>query len=348
MNRRRTARNRASAVDIARLAKVSTATVDRVLNGRGGVRTATTQRVLKAAASLDYLPEAELHKRLRPPPMRLVFLLPAGTNRYLRQLGQFINDSAARLAPFNVVARSLFVEAFKPEALAEAMHHQGKRADGVALMALEHPIVREAVDGLAQAGVPVLTIISDLLNSRRVGYVGLDNRATGRTAGFLLGRFLAARSGKIALIAGSRAYRAHEERETGFHHIREEMFPTLDVVGLREGFDDSEQNRKQTRTLLRQYPDLIGIYNIGGASDGVGRALKDAGRDRDVVLVGHGYTTDTRALLLDGTMDVVITQDPEALVLNCVRMFVNLRDGRDAASGVSPARISVVTRENLP
>jgi LacI family transcriptional regulator len=348
MNSRKSDKDRARAVDIARLAKVSTATVDRVLNGRGGVRAATSQRVLKSAASLDYLPEAELHKRLRPPPMRLLFLLPAGTNRYLRQLGQFINDSAARLAPFNVVARCQFVEAFKPEALAETLRHQGKRVDGIAFMALEHPVVREAVDGLAQSGVPVLTIISDLLNSRRVGYVGLDNRATGRTAGFLLGRFLAGRSGKIALIAGSRAYRAHEERETGFHHIREEMFPALEVVGLREGFDDSERNRKQTRALLRQYPDLIGIYNIGGASDGVGRALKDAGRDRGVVFVGHGYTTDTRALLLDGTMDVVITQDPEALVLNCVRMFVNLRDGRDAATGISPARISVVTRENLP
>ena len=40
---------RASVADIARAAKVSTATVDRVLNRRPGVRDATAQRVLKAA-----------------------------------------------------------------------------------------------------------------------------------------------------------------------------------------------------------------------------------------------------------------------------------------------------------
>jgi LacI family transcriptional regulator len=339
---------RARAIDIARQAGVSTATVDRVINHRPGVRQATMQRVLKAAAALDYLPEAELLASLRPKPLKIIFLLPAGTNRYLRQLGHDINASAERLAPFNVHCRCQFVEAFNPHALAESLLRHGKAADGIAFMALEHPLVREAVGALAQRGVPVLTVISDLVHSRRAAYVGLDNRATGRTAGFLLGRFLGSRAGKIALIAGSRSYRAHEEREMGFLSIREEMFPAIEVVGLREGHDDSEQNRKQTRTLLRQYPDLIGIYNIGGASDGVGRALKEAGRDKDVVLVGHGYTPDTRALLIDGTMDAVITQDPEAMVLNCVRVFTNLRDGKAALADVAPARISIVVRENLP
>jgi LacI family transcriptional regulator len=36
------------------------------------------------------------------------------------------------------------------------------------------------------------------------------------------------------------------------------------------------------------------------------------------------------------------------MVMNCARIFSNLRDGRDATSGVEPVRISVVMRENLP
>ena len=74
------------------------------------------------------------------------------------------------------------------------------------------------------------------------------------------------------------------------------MFPTLQVVGLREGHDDAQKNYEQTRTLLEQYPDLAGIYNIGGASDGVARALKEMGREHKVVFIGHGLTPDTRAM----------------------------------------------------
>ena len=156
--------------------------------------------------------------------------------------------------------------------------------------------MREAVSALADTGIPVLTLISDLSHSRRIAYVGLDNRAAGRTAALLLGRFIGGRAGKVALIAGSRSYRAHEEREMGFLQPRcEEGVPALEVVGLREGHDDAERNYRQTRALLARHPDLVGIYNIGGASDGVARALKEAGRDRKVVFIGHGLTPDTRA-----------------------------------------------------
>ena len=46
----------------------------------------------------------------------------------------------------------------------------------------------------------------------------LDNRAAGRTAGYLVGRFIGARKGKVAMIAGSLSYRGHEESEMGFLH----------------------------------------------------------------------------------------------------------------------------------
>jgi LacI family transcriptional regulator len=346
----RTAPSRASVADIARVAGVSTATVDRVLNRRPGVRDATAQKVLKAAAELDYLPEHDLQAALAAPPMRLVFLLPDGGNRFIRMLGDTVGYSQEHLTPFNVKCRTQLFESFNPHQLANELLRCGQRCDGIAFMALEHPAVREAVSTLADQGVPTLTLISDLSSSRRAGYVGLDNRAAGRTAGYLVGRFIGpgVRSGKVALIAGSLSYRAHEEREAGFLHVIEEMFPALQVVGLREGQDDAQKNYEQTRTLLDQHPDLAGIYNIGGASDGVARALKECGREHKVVFIGHGLTPDTRAMLIDGSMDAVITQSPQTAMMSCVRMFTNLRDKRDTMSGVDAVRSQVIFRENLP
>ncbi|KAG0772001.1 hypothetical protein G6F21_014612 [Rhizopus arrhizus] len=53
-------RKLARLADVAARAGVSTATADRVLNRRPGVRANTAQKVFKAAIELDYLPEQEL------------------------------------------------------------------------------------------------------------------------------------------------------------------------------------------------------------------------------------------------------------------------------------------------
>ncbi len=334
--------------DVAAAAGVSTATVDRVLHQRGRVRQATAQRVLSAASRLGYLPDGDLLAALAPEPMRLAFLLPAGTNRYIRMLGDTVDYLRDQWTPFNVRCRVEFIESFNPELLSRRLLHHGRRVDGIAFMALEHPAVREAVDRLADGGVATVTLISDLSHSRRSAYVGLDNRAAGRTAAWLIGRFIGPRPAKVAMIAGSLSYRAHEEREMGFLHLFEEMFPAIEVVGLREGRDDEQKNRQQTRALLEQHPDLAGIYNIGGGSDGVARALKECGRAQDIVFIGHGLTPDTRALLIDGTIDAVLTQSPQSVVMHCVQIFTNLRDRKDPVAGVEANRISVILRENLP
>jgi LacI family transcriptional regulator len=333
--------------DVAERAGVSTATVDRVLNGRPGVRAVTVQRVLKAAGEIGYVIDAaQPASALKP--LRLAFLLPAGGNRFLAMMGRLIGGSQAQLASFNMRARVDYIESFKPELLAQHLKKAGRDVDGVAFMALEHPTVREAVDWLAERGVPAVTLISDIANTRRVAYVGLDNRSAGRTAGYLLARFIGPRPAKVAMIAGSLSYRAHEEREMGFLHLFEDLFPAIQVVGLREGHDEEARNYRQTKTLLAQHPDLAGIYNIGGGPEGIARALKEAGRQHDVVFVGHGLTPDTRSLLIEGAMDAVITQNPQAAMMDCVSIFANLRAGLPATQGVERPRTEIVLRENLP
>ncbi len=333
--------------DVARLAAVSTATVDRVLNQRAGVRPITVERVLKAAAELAYLSTSDLSRLTAQGQLRLIFLLPV-SNKFVRMLGDTVGFSKSYFAPFKVKCRVVWIESFNPEVLARSLLHHGKRADGIAFMPLEHPAVCEAVQVLADNGVATVTLVSDLSNSRRAAYVGLDNRAAGRTAAYLIGRFIGPRRAKVAIVAGSRSYSAHGEREAGFHQLIEERFPAIEIVGLREGLDDVEKNYQQTRGLLRQYPGLGGIYNVGGAHDGVARALREAGRHHDVVYIGHGLSSDTRALLIDGSMDAVITQNPQSAIASCVRIFTNLRDQRDPLDGIETPRGHIIFRENLP
>ncbi|AMY70997.1 substrate-binding domain-containing protein [Frigidibacter mobilis] len=81
---------------------------------------------------------------------------------------------------------------------------------------VDHPDVRDAVDELAASGKLVLTLISDISGSRRRAYIGIDNLAAGRTAAYLLAQTAPAGPGTLAIIAATRHYRAHVERELGF------------------------------------------------------------------------------------------------------------------------------------
>ncbi|CBV41359.1 LacI family DNA-binding transcriptional regulator [Halomonas elongata] len=298
--------------DVARKAGTSTATVDRVLNRRAAVRENTMRRVLDAALALGYLHTGQVEALREPEPIKLALLLPRGTNPYLA----LVNEKARAFIEHHhrdARVKSFFIDGFDPDELSHSIRRHGKTADGVIFMAIDHPSVRMATNELVAAGKKVITFISDISTSRRHAYVGIDNFAAGRTAALLLGRFTGHVPGRVALIAASRIYRAHLEREVGFLGLIEERFPHIAVSATREGHDDRKQNYEHTRRLLEKHPDITGIYNVGGSSDGIGRALQESGRAQEVTFIGHGLTHDTRAMLADGTMDAVITQNPDRL-----------------------------------
>jgi LacI family transcriptional regulator len=303
---------------------------------------------MRSAAELGYVEEQVLSSAVPQALGNISFLLPAGTNRYLSHLGRFIIEQVALFERHGIKPSVEYIKSFNPDALAAALLRHGRSADGIAFMALEHPAVREAVNKLAAKSVPTVTLISDIGNAQRSAYLGLDNRSTGRLAGYLIARFVGKSPAKVAMIAGSLSYRAHEEREMGFLHVLKEGHPQIEVVGIREGHDDENMNYRQMRMLLSQHPDLAGIYNIGGGASGVGKAIKDARREHSLVFVGHGLTPDTRAFLIDGTMDAVITQNPSDTISRVARIFKNLREGRPAEEDVAPLRSEVIFRENLP
>jgi LacI family transcriptional regulator len=335
--------------DVARLAGVSLATVDRVLNRRKGVKARTVERVLKAAVALGYMDVDEREQLSGSRPPNVAFLLPKGANPYLRLLGDKVRAIAATGRRDEVPVRCFFIESFDADALAAALRHHMHWADGIAFMAIDHPLVREAAEEVSAGGTRLVTIVSDLPHPGREAYIGLDNQAAGRTAAYLLARFCHVREGSVALVAGSRNYRAHAEREMGFLSLLDEAHPGLRVVGMREGHDDRNENYHHTLSLLDQNPDLVGIYNVGGSSDGIGRALRERNKGDDIVFIGHGMTADTRRLLIDGIMDAVINSDPDQIIAHTLARFTRVQDARTNGDAPQPPlAMQVIFRENIP
>jgi LacI family transcriptional regulator len=146
----------------------------------------------------------------------------------------------------------------------------------VAAVALDHPRVREAINGLVERGVCVVTLVSDVPSSKRLHYACIDNSSAGRTAATLMGRYLGGKNGKVGLIAGSLSLRDHIERRFGFEQVMVHEFPHLAILPVLESRDDWQRVEKVTAQAGRT-SSLIRIHNVGAVSRRYG-GLESAGQ----------------------------------------------------------------------
>ncbi|MDJ1158540.1 substrate-binding domain-containing protein [Chelatococcus sp. SYSU_G07232] len=334
--------------DVAREAGVSLATVDRVLNRRPGVREKTAARVQSAIARLGYRPDPVAARLARKETFRFCFILPTGTNTFMRILEEQVGATADWLLGQRAFIDILHVDVFDAEALATALEGLDPRYSGVAVVALDHPRVRAAIDDLVERGIAVVTLVSDAPTARRLRYVGIDNTAAGRTAATLIGRFSGGRKGTVAVIAGSLALRDHTERQFGFTQVLGSEYPHLTAVLAGESRDDAAQAQRLTESVIAAHPELVGIYNVGAGNRGVAAALEGAGKARDVIFVGHDLTPHSRRFLLRGIMDAVINQDPGHQARSAARILLAHCTGEPIVAEQERIGIDIFVRDNLP
>ncbi len=343
--------------DIAREAGVSLATVDRVLHNRPGVRPDTVRRVKEAIARNSFQPHVAAAELARGRARRFAFVMPSGPNPFMQQIEAYLGEMAAWLSARRLGVETIATDVFDPSALAASLEALSGDYDGVAVVALDHPGVRAAINDLVDAGTKVVTLVSDVPSSRRHHYVGIDNIAAGRTAGALIGRLVGQRSGKVAIVAGSQGLRDHAERIFGFNQVMATEFPDLSVLPVLEGRDEDERSEQMLARLFGGHADIVGLYNVGAGTQGVAKALNDkalndkalseTGRDK-VVFVGHDVTALTRRLLLQGLMDAAISQNPGHEARAAVRVLLALARGEPILSEQEKIRIDIVMRDNLP
>lgn len=339
---------RARIEDVARQAGVSVATVDRVLNGRAAVRAQTIERVESAIRLLNYQPDRLAARLARGKEYRFCFVLPQGNNSFMIGLGEEVRAAAERMKGEKVLIDMRLSDVFDAEALARDLDRIGDMYDGVAVVALDHPRVKEAINSLSDRGVMVVTLVSDVPASKRTHYAGIDNAAAGRTAATLMGRFLGERSGKVGLIAGSLSLRDHIERQFGFEQVMMHEYPKLTILPVREARDDWQKVEVVTTQLLKEHPDLVGMYNVGAGTRGIIAALESSGRQKSVVYIAHELSEQSRRALIDGTIDAIINQDAGHEVRSAIRVLLAKADKSPLVEAMERIRVDIFVRDNLP
>ncbi len=326
---------RPTLADVAREAGVSSATVDRVLNGREAVRPDTALRVSVAAQRLGYHAAPLMAGRAQTnlPRMRFGFVLQKERQAFYQAFRAEITRAVTSAPGIRGQVEFAFSTSQSPTECAALLDDMRGRVDVVAATAVAHPATTDAVSRLNAAGIPCVALLNDFAQGVRQHYVGLNNIKVGRIAAHIIAQ-TARTNGKIALFVGGYRWHGHELRETGFRSYFREHAPQFTLLDTLVNLETRPLTYEATLDLLQRHPDLVGIYCAGGGMEGAIAALHEARSPGTVALVVNELTPESRAALIAREITMVISTPLPRLCADVVGLMRGyVEDGMPTLSG---------------
>lgn len=327
--------------DIALQAGLSLATVDRVLNGRPGVRANTVREVQRAIAELErQASQVRLVGR-----RYVVDVVMQSPPRFQSAVQAAVDRAAQGLYPAQVRVRyHLDAKASAADIVGTLAAVRRTGSHGVILKAPDTPGIRDAVAQLAAVEVPVVTLVTDVASTQRLAYIGMDNEAAGATAALLIAKVLADEPGRVLVTRSSGLFLGEEERLDGFRAALRASQPHRVITEIARGDGLDEGIQAHVRRRLRQARDVAAVYSIGGGNRAILAACETSGVT-PLVYVAHDLDADNRELLAAGAIDFVLHHDLNADAAKALRVLL-APGGADRGQGLSA--VQVVTAANIP
>lgn len=272
--------------DIARALGISTGTVDRALHGKPDVSAETRARVLRMAETLRYRPNLAARFLQSSKQLRVSVQLPRKIALFWDSLREGIREAAAPFAPaLHVEFRSYPSLGEGDIPLFDESLHDG--TNGL-IIAPGNPVsLTPYLRKAAKQNIPVVCVVTDAAEDLRLTSVSANPVTVGAVAGELLARFLPG-GGEVAFFTGWLAMQEHADKLRGFESSLKTIGPGLALGPIVEAHDDEREGHRRALAVLRESPNLKGIYVSTANSLPVLRAAEEAGRLATLTVV----TTD--------------------------------------------------------
>lgn len=334
---------------IADAAGVGVATVDRVLNRRMPVRAVTEQKVLEAANRLGYrfAPVMPVHGEspTAQVKLRMGFILLSQSYSFYHSLTDALRQETQPLHPAGSEPLFYWHDIDDVAAVVASLHKLAEQVEVIGLVALDHPLIRHAIESLSRQGVRVYALFSNFSPCGHAGYFGLDNQKAGRTAGWLASHLLH-QPGSVGVLVGDHRFTCQESCEISFRSYLREQDSRRRVLEPLKTHESIDGGYHATRQLLEDHADLALIYAPCGGIEGVIHALRQQPQ-RKVALICHGPVKDGELALIDGSITVMIRHEIEDMARQLARTVQ--QHHADSAEHFSQVTLpfEIITRENL-
>ena len=182
---------------VAREARVSMATVSRVVNGNPNVKPATRQKVLDVIKRLNYRPNAVARGLASKRTTTVGVVIPSITNPYFAELALGIDDIAS-MYKYNIILAN---SDYDDEKILKVVRNLlAKQVDGVIFMGYD--LSGELQEEFKSSNTPVV-VAGSIVNDKELPAVRIDYREAAKEA---VARLLEHNQGQVALVSGPLKY----------------------------------------------------------------------------------------------------------------------------------------------
>ncbi|HXP58343.1 MAG TPA: LacI family DNA-binding transcriptional regulator [Streptosporangiaceae bacterium] len=333
--------------EIAAQAGLSEATVDRVLHQRGGVRASTVDEVQQAIADLGRQ-RSQLRLAGRTFMVDVVVQAPP---RFSVSVRAALEAELPSLRPAVIRSRFHLHQGTSGPSLAADLRRIARTGShGVILKAPDLPDVVDAVARLAEAGIPVVTLVTDLPATSRAAYVGIDNRAAGATAAYLLSQWLGERAGDILVVRGRGSFRGEDEREMGFRGTLRDSWPRRAQIDVVDEEDQADAVGVSVRTALAAHPGIRAVYSMyagAGGNTAVLDAFGALGRRCDA-FIAHDLDGENAPLLQQRRLTAVLQHDLRHDLRRACQVIMQAQHALPGPIAALPSTVQIITPHNVP
>jgi len=335
---------------IAELAGVSRGTVDRVINQRGAVNSETEAKIQEILKKVNYQPNkvakslSVIKKNLK---FGVILFGEAGENPFFDQVREGIEKKKEELKEYNVTidVRSCDFAYEKQLQVIDELVKEG--VCGIAMTPINHEKIAEKINKLYEQGILVVTMNTDIKDTKRIAYVGSNYYQSGRTAARLLGLITGGKANILAVI-GSVTVLCHMERLNGFARVLKERYPNFKLVDVIENLDKNKISYERTKKALLEHPEVDALYLASAGVDGACRAVCDLNRQDDIVIISFDSVPKTISFVKQGIISATIDQDPKKQGMKSLDLlFDAIVMDNTIKEDVYYTRIDIILDENI-
>jgi ribose transport system substrate-binding protein len=217
-----------------------------------------------------------------------------------------------------------------------------QHVDALAISATDEQALAGPVQRAIDAKIPVAIFDSGVNVTNYVSFVATDNFGAGQTAARKLAALIGGK-GRVAMVMHKPGGTSTMLRERGFDEAMAKEFPNITIVARQYGMSDLAKSRAVAENILTAHPDLDGIFASSEASSlGSIQAIKSRGQSGKVKLITFDFSDAHVEALRDGTIDIMLVQDPYRIGYETVRALAEYLQGKTPTKRVDlPARAIV-------